>query len=212
MKLTIPSLLAALLAALSFTACEDNVSEDLEDKLSGFVTCMTDGRGQITEMKDDFGQRFKVYDSRYILDKNSSYRRICTYTIGKDSTAVIHDMAVPNCHEAADISATSLDYLESDPFDIESAYTGGGYLNIVLKIMTHDETSFRRHYLEAVRISSPDSLVFSIVHNDNGDIPVYTKKLYFCIPLSNYGLGKNSAVFFKYRNYREEDCCLKFAY
>lgn len=211
MKRHVLSLLTALCFVI-FTSCDDEIQDDFESEVSGFVTCRTNGNGHIVEIMDDMGQKFKINDDKYVLDSNSSFRRICTYVIGPDSTAGIRGLYIPDCGAATDISTVGPAYRKFDPMGIESAYVGGGYLNIVMKIMTHDETSFRQHYIEAVRLDSPDSLVISFLHDANGDVPVYSRKLYFCIPLSKYDLQKNEAVFLKYTNYNEEDCCMKYIY
>lgn len=213
MKRQSPLLTAALcIAALSMTACDRDILPGADLEMSGFVTCSTNDNGHIIMIEDDMGQKFTVNDSRYVLGRNTKSRRICTYVIGQDSSAAIRSLYIPKCNAATDIGSIEQERHIFDPVGIESAYIGGGYLNVVMTIMTHDETSYMRHYLETVRLDSTDSLVFSFIHNANGDVPVYSKKMYFCIPLSAYCLQKNDAVFLKYRNYREEDCCLKYVY
>ncbi len=205
-------LTALCFAALSISACDSGLNDLSECEMSGFVTCMTDDDGHVTEIRDDMGHCFKVHDDRYSFGSNDSYRMICTYIIHEDSTADISGLYVPNCMEALDTCNISQLFQVFDPLEVESAYVGGGYLNIVLKIMTRSESAYRQHYLAPVRFSSADNLVFSFIHESNGDTPVYTKKNYYCIPLAGYGLQKNDTVFLKYRNYNEEDCCLKYIY
>ena len=213
MKRLGPILTALCLAAMTFSACGSDTDMLPECEVSGFVTCITDADGHVTEIVDDMGHRFRVCDNRYSFESGDSYRRrICTYIIHKDSTADIKGLYVPNCMNALDTCNIEQVFRVFDPFEVESAYVGGGYLNIVLKIMTRSESAYRQHYLVPVRFESADSPVFSFIHESGGDVPVYTKKNYYCIPLADCGIQKNDTVFFKYRNYNEEDCCLKYIY
>ncbi|MCQ2083172.1 MAG: hypothetical protein MJY58_01570 [Bacteroidaceae bacterium] len=193
-------------------SCSTDKPDDVEALITEFVTCMTDSQGHIRSFKNDMGNTYDVDDRHYRLPSDTLFRCICTYSIGDGNGASIRNLYETDCSKATEYSSLVPGLHKFDAFDIESAYVGGGYLNVVVIIRIHDKDAMYKHHCEAVYFDSADSTVFSISHNSGEDTPVISRKLYYCIPLAGYGLEKNDTVFFKYRNYNEEDCIMKFVY
>lgn len=207
MKRLFPIIVSAL-AILSTAAC-DSDSNEYVSAINGFTTCYTNCDGQIDVLCDDMGGRYMVADNDFNMKADTALRLVCSYSVGDNDIATIHNCLVPFCEKPHDIAGVTPKSIVWDPFEVQTAYIGSGYLNMRLALKVMNEES--KHSLLPVVLESKDSVIVSFIHDAHGQNPVYTKTAFASIPLAGLGLHKNDTVFFKYKGY-EEDHVLKLPY
>lgn len=195
-------------AAFAVMSCNDD-KEKIGTMFSGFMTGYTDSEGYVTVIKDDFGAEYMVSEKTEQLHPDTLYRMVASVSLDDNKAAKILQMVPAIAYRAPEDSVLHDSLRVTDPVEIQSAYIGGGYLNLYLGVKVQTEGT--RHRLFYSHLDSPGKLKFTIYHNAYGDKPVYTKHVYMSIPLYGYGLSQNDTVFLSCKGYQEDyDCKLIF--
>lgn len=194
-------LLTAAVCCLCMISCDDE-KESVETMISGFMTAHTDSEGYISVMNDDFGVQYKVYEKSEKLKPDTLYRLVASIAVDESRNAKIVQMAATVSYVAPEDSIIPDTLRFKDPFEIESRYIGGGYLNFFLAIKVKNEES--RHALFYTHSDSLGKHKFTFYHNAYGDEQVYTKHAYVSIPLYVYNLAKNDTVLVSAKGYKED--------
>ena len=176
----------------ALVSCNDD-KEPVETMFSGFMTGYTDAVGYVTVLNDDFGKQYMVKEKTEKLDPDTLYRLVASVALDENLSARILQMAPTISYRAPEDKNIPDSLRVKDPVEIQSAYLGGGYLNVYVDIKVSKEGSV--HRLFYAHLDDSQKLRFTIYHNAYGDGQVYTKHAYISIPLNGYGLAKNDTVF-----------------
>lgn len=190
-------------------SCKDD-KEPVESMINGFSTGYTDSKGYISVIKDDMGNEFMVSEKSERFEPDSVYRLVTSLAISENNTARILQVIQPISYKAPETSNLPDSLKVQNPVQINSAYIGGGYLNINLGVKVQKENS-KHTLLYARKSNSSKKAKFVIYHNAHGDGEMYTKYAYISIPLRGYGLQKNDTVYLSCKGY-EADCDMKFVF
>lgn len=187
--------------------------DDIPLYISGFFTASTDSKAHIYKLTDDMGNVYDVENNDLIIDHDSgkpayktNVRIVATVYAENDGKYVLASKTAP-------ISSTALEYIPDkevrDPIKLKGIYIGGGYLNVVLGMMTENEENI--HELYYMLKNDSKHIRFKLYHNAHNDNPVYTQNVYLSIPLATYNLQKNDTVLFSYKSF-EGDCVETLVY
>ena len=198
---TITSLIITAVLTLTIISCQKK-GDDVETMMSGFMTAYTDSEGYIAVLVDDMGNRYMVSDKNGVHEPDTLLRIVASIALDENNTARILQKVFPFSHKAPEDASIHDSSRVRDPFEIESIYIGGGFLNMKANIKVQNELT--THYMAYSRLNTPGPLRFTIYHDARGDVPVYTKHVYISIPLSGYGLSKKDTVFLSYKGYEED--------
>lgn len=191
-----------LLFVVSITACQDE-KDPVDTMYSGFMTGYTDTEGYISVLNDDFGKQYMVSEKSEQLNPDTLYRIVASVALNENQNARILQM-VPTMSYAALMDKLLHDSLRAkDPIEIQSAYIGGGYLNINAGVKVQKEGTMHS-LLYTFYWSKTGKLKFKLYHNAYGDGQVYTKRVYISIPLQGYDLAKNDTVSLSCKGYQED--------
>ena len=209
MKRFTPALLIlTAVCMMALVSCEDE-KEPVGTMFSGFMTGYTDSEGYMTVLNDDFGKQYMVREKSDKLRPDTMYRIVATVELDENKTALIHQMIPALSYVAPESSEIPDSMRVKDPVQIESAYIGGGYLNVNVIIKVKKEAT--KHSFRYAHLNIPGRTEFTFYHNAYGDEPVYSKRAYVSIPLFGYGLTTNSKVFLSCKGY-EEDYAIQLTY
>ncbi|MCQ2066051.1 MAG: hypothetical protein MJY65_00140 [Bacteroidaceae bacterium] len=146
--------------------------------ITDFVTAYTDHAGHICAIADDRGNRYVTEDT-VTMRPDTLYRQIMQYIANSDGYAEIKSRS----NVLTIVPKRRIDKeTESDPIFIRSLWVGGGWLNMILEIKAMN----KRHRLDVIDESTDSTVVFSIFHDENGDIRSNTGKAYISVPLGRY--------------------------
>lgn len=204
MKRSFVLLSLCALAVFALVSCRSEEGDYIETLYSGFLTGRTNSKGQLTTLKDDFGQTYTVTDTevKSQLRPDTTYRLVCSIALDGNNARIIQ-LVKPISYIAPPDSVIPDSLRITDPVQIESRYVGGGYLNILLGVKVQSEKTL--HDLNYSMLDTPGKFTFAIYHNAHGDGQMYTKHAYLSIPLYGYaGLAKNDTVFLKCKGYQED--------
>lgn len=204
-------ILTVATSLLAFVSCSDE-NEPIGTILSGFMTGYTNSKGQFESVKDDTGNTYAVsqdLERGYLLPADTMLRMVAVAYILEDGTldmqqtVATHSYQAPLDHQIPDSMRVN------DPLSIMTSYIGGGYLNLEIGIKVQKEGT--SHALIYTVLPESGMYHFKLYHNAHGDKPVYTKKAYFSIPLSHYGLSHGDSVRLSCAGY-ESDYDIKLIY
>lgn len=202
------SLILTVVCMPSMVSCTDD-KEPIETMFTGYMSGFTDPQGYISVLTDDFGKQYMVSGGSEKLRPDTLYRIVAAIALDENYTAQIKQM-VPAISYVAPESGIVPDTMRvTDPVQIESAYIGGGYLNVNVIIKVKNEDS--KHLFLYAHTNTPGKTGFIFYHNAYGDTPVYSKRIYVSIPLTVYGLTTNSKVSLTCKGY-QEDYDMEFTY
>ncbi len=185
-------ILAASLIAFASCSIYDRPVDTI---LSGFMTGYTNSKGQFGSILDDMGNTYVVsqdLDRGYMLPADTMLRMVAVASIQEDGTLVMQQ-AVPTQSYEAPLDSDVPDSMRvQDPLSVITSYIGGGFLNLELGIKVQTEGT--RHAIMYSVSTESGMPHFRIYHKAYGDKPMYSKKAYFSIPLSSYGLSHGDSV------------------
>ncbi|MGX8689810.1 MAG: NigD1/NigD2 family lipoprotein [Bacteroidaceae bacterium] len=186
---------------MTVSSCRED-RDKIETMMSGYMTGYTDSEGYFTVLNDDMGNQYMVSEQDKKHQPDTLLRVVATIALDERNTARIIQCVFPIANRAREDSSLHDTLKKADPVEIQSLYIGGGFLNVNLGIRVQTEGT--KHTIVYSYADDSDKLRFTIYHNAYDDKPVYTKKAYLSIPLSEYGLNKNDTVFLNCKGYEED--------
>lgn len=202
------TLILAAVMMPAIVSCTDE-KEPVETMFTGYMSGFTDPKGYISVLTDDFGKQYMVSGGSEKLRPDTLYRIVAAIAIDENNTAQIKQMVPAMSYVAPESTVVPDTMRVTDPVQIESAYIGGGYLNVNVIIKVKNEDS--KHLFLYAHTNTASKTGFTFYHNAYGDTPVYSKRIYVSIPLTVYGLTTNSKVSLTCKGY-QEDYDMEFTY
>lgn len=189
--------LAAAALVTSVLSCEKG--KEIDSFTYDFVTVYTDANGYGSVLKNDRGGTYVIADTSIHMKPDTLFRMICSYTVNADSTTA-HVFSAAQTIAIEPVNPEEFHNTVVDhPVKIQSAWLGGGYLNIIFDILALDKVHrlFPLEYSD----STYTNVRIGLYHDENGDERGFTRHAYMSIPLSKYGLQSGDTVTFFYKGY-----------
>lgn len=189
------TVLRLLPLCLLFLACSEEEDYTYPNLLSEFAEVCTDAQGASTRLITDDGEQLTISNAEAIptegITPDSVYRVITRYVRTGNQAEIYSLQAIPSSY--AQPASAFPDGIKSDPVEMQSIWTGGNYLNMILLVKAQNgKHTFR--FVEDSLITSPTgrhTLCLSLYHDAGDDVQAYTQKAYLSVPLLPYSDSLN---------------------
>lgn len=180
-----------LTAAFLCSSCKED-STVYPPVLTEFVNLQTDHSGNIHMLLTDEGSTFTIShatnDRKLVPD--STYRVVALYEIQETQTptAYLYDFTYAFSKMPLTIWK---DELKQDPVKIQSIWTKGDYLNLILLIKAQNQP----HVFHFIETDKHPIVRLQLYHDKGSDIEAYTQRAYLSVPLQHYKSDNNEIQF-----------------
>ena len=186
-------LLFALLISL-LTSCGDDDYHYPSVKLE-FLTAFSGADGSLQSILTDEGEQYPILEdaSNLTIDANASIRIVSNYELKKaaDGTSGVRLYAVLSTISPFPLPADKFEGgVKTDPVELQSAWLGLDYLNLLLGIKAQDGKHLL-HFVEDEVVKDDAGQVsvhLTLYHDASNDVLAYTKRAYVSIPLRQYAV------------------------
>ncbi len=180
------------LGLLVLVSCNKDDDYVYPSVITEFVDAQTNESSSINAIKTDNGYIYTLQNTIQgnNLTPDSTYRAYCKYEINEqDSTvAKVYTMKLILSPTPININSFQAE-IKTDPATIKSIWRGGNYINIVLSVMVHGDTTHTYHFIDKGYIQNSDGSKTEnilLYHNRQNDVEGWTEDVYLSIPLKKY--------------------------
>jgi len=183
-------LLIAAVAILVFAvSCTEDEGEHLPPMRMDFVEAHTDASGRVVKITSDAGRCFIVTQNIAAAVADTTYRCVCSYAL--DDTEVSATVySLRHIYSLPPSPKSNFEKLPADPVAVRSVWMGGGYINMILEVLTTGKGTHSFAFCEEGFADSTDGkkvVNVSVLHErPQGDAESYTRDVYLSIPVGVY--------------------------
>ncbi len=148
------------------------------------------------------------------LKSDTVYRAVGMYSLPDEETKSTYIYSLALIYSSYPVPAENATNYKTDPLDIESAYRGGEYLNIVALPLVQDRSLHGFGFIKNEMKEKGGNKILSVTlaHNQNGDRESFPQRVYLSVPLGRYHLQKGDSIYFHANVYDEGVKVWKIAY
>lgn len=183
-------LLIAAVAILVFAvSCTEDEGEPLPPMRMDFVEAHTDASGRVVSITSDAGHSFVVAQNITAGVADTTYRCVCRYTLDEsESNADI--FSLQHIYSLPPFPKSDFEKLPADPVNVRSVWRDGGYINMILEVLTTGKGTHSFAFCEEGFADNADGkkiVNVTVLHErPQGDAESYTQDVYMSIPMGDY--------------------------
>lgn len=217
--ITVPAILCCIF--LLVQGCKQEDAYVYPSVRTDFIDVQTDANGTACKLLADNGETYRIMPRQGIdgLTPDSLYRTVSIYSLPLtgdsvpevqlySSQAILSPIPIP--------PYLFTDGVKTDPVDIQSIWRSGQYLNLILLVAKKDKQHTYHFVDEGIHTDTDgkQTLRLRLYHNNNGDYPAFTSKVYLSVPLQSYQelLNKGDQIRFYINTSKEGNTWRDFTY
>lgn len=182
-------LFAAVATSVFAMSCSEDEGESMPPMLMDFVEAHTDANCKVVKISSDAGRSFVVAQSIVAAVADTTYRCVCSYALDESEvSATVYSLQ--HIYSLPPSPKSDFEKLPADPVNVRSVWRGGGYINMILEVLTTGKGTHSFAFCEEGFADNADGkkiVNVSVLHErPQGDAESYTQDAYLSIPVGGY--------------------------
>lgn len=182
-------LIAAVATSVFAISCSEDEGESVPPLRMDFVVAHTDAAAKVVKITSDEGRSFVVAQNIVAAVADTAYRCVCSYAL-YESEACATVYSLQHIYSQLPRPKSDFEKLPADPVTVGSVWKGGGYINMILEVLTTGKGTHLFAFCDEDAVVSSDGkkvISVSVLHErPQGDAESYTQDAYLSIPVSGY--------------------------
>lgn len=182
-------LFVAVAMSVFALSCSEDEGESMPPLRMDFVEAHTDANAEVVKITSDEGRSFAVTQNIMASVADTTYRCVCSYVldeseVGATVYSLLHIYSLPPRPKS------DFETIPVDPVNVRSVWRGGGYVNMILEVLTTGTGAHSFAFCEEGISDDADgkkTLSVSVLHErPQDDAESYTQDAYLSIPMDGY--------------------------
>lgn len=170
-------------------SCSDDDSYTLPSLQTEFVKAHTDAQGVVRSITTDGGLTYAIEQNVHTDVPDTIFRCVCSYEVEEHGhSATVYSLS--HIYSQPPVPHSELEARPADPVNVRSMWKSGGYINMLLGVLTTGMGKHSYVFSEdsiATSKAGTKTLCVSLLHGrPAGDMESYTQDVYMSMPLESY--------------------------